>query len=99
MAVFDHGGARRSTADFTKVSSQYETLVDGLADHGRAGASFQDVVTKQEPDWMTDRLKQFFLSTYLTFDTGDLDQLAVEVQYPAGVVRDHAGVQAWYARG
>lgn len=76
VAVFDHGGARRSTADFTKVSSQYETLVDGLADHGRAGASFQDVVTKQEPDWMTDRLKQFFLSTYLTFDTGDLDQLS-----------------------
>ena len=76
VAVYDEGGAKRTLEEFAAAEAAYESLLEEVLAAGEEGASFAEVLEKVEPDWFDDRLRAFFTSTYLTFDTGDLDQLA-----------------------
>ncbi len=76
VAVYDEGGTKRSIDEFEKAQVAFESLLETVADEGVEGVSFAEVVAEIKPDWFDDRLQAFFTSAYLTFDTGDLDQLA-----------------------
>ena len=77
VSCFDTGGRRWSGQQFETAETAFDELLDGLADHGgRDGVSFATALAQTQPKWSQDRLRAFFLSSYLTFDTGDLDQLS-----------------------
>ncbi|MGF1596023.1 MAG: FAD-dependent oxidoreductase [Acidimicrobiales bacterium] len=76
VAVYDEGGTERSIDEFEQAEAAFESLLEAVVDEGDDGVSFAEVVAEIEPDWFDDRLQAFFTSTYLTFDTGDLNQLA-----------------------
>lgn len=73
---YDVGGILRSTAKYDQVEDEFYDMLDTLMKKGSATQSFQTVFNAQYPTQAKDRLWRFFLSTYLTFDTGDLDQLS-----------------------
>jgi monoamine oxidase len=73
---YDVGGVLRSTAKYDQVEEEFYDMLDTLMKKGSATQSFQTVFNAQYPTQAKDRLWRFFLSTYLTFDTGDLDKLS-----------------------
>ncbi len=73
---YDVGGVLRSAAKYDQVEEEFYDILDTLMKKGSATQSFQTVFNAQYPTQAKDRLWKFFLSTYLTFDTGDLDQLS-----------------------
>ncbi|MFN8023729.1 MAG: FAD-dependent oxidoreductase [Acidimicrobiales bacterium] len=76
VSAFDQGGARWTDDDFGAAEERYEALLEQVMDAGDDGDSFEEILDEIEPDWADDRLRQFFVSTYLVFDTGDLDRLS-----------------------
>lgn len=76
VAVYDEGGAERTVRDFEDAEAAYESLLDTVAEEGDDDVSFADVVAEVAPGWFDDRLRAFFTSSYLAFDTGDLDVLS-----------------------
>ncbi len=76
VAAFDLGGARWPLSKVAQAEADYEELLEVVLKAGEAGRSFAEVARSEVPDWFGDRLKSFFTSTYLAFDTGDLDQLS-----------------------
>lgn len=85
VAAFDEGGERWSQDEFEAAEEAFDELVDTLADEGDDGASFGEVLAAVDPGWFDDRLRGFFTSTYLTFDTGGLDELS-STRYDEGEV-------------
>ena len=73
---YDVGGVLRSSSAYDQVEEEFYDMLDTLMKKGNAAQSFQTVFNAQYPTQAKDRLWKFFLSTYLTFDTGDLDQLS-----------------------
>ncbi len=76
VTAFDEGGAPWQLADLERALATFSTLIDTVADEGSDGTSFETVLDEISADWSSDRLLAFLMSTYLTFDTGDLDQLS-----------------------
>lgn len=73
---YDIGGVLRSDTLYSTKEEEFYDLLDTLMNSGNANQSFETVFNALHPDKVNDRLWKFFISTYLTFDTGDLDKLS-----------------------
>jgi monoamine oxidase len=73
---YDLGGAPRSPQSYDAAEETLYDILDTLMNSGSPGQSFQAVFNAQYPAYAADRLWRFLLSTYVTFDTGDLNQLS-----------------------
>jgi monoamine oxidase len=72
----DINGSRYSDSDYQRKQRNFERMLETLSERGAIGTSFQTVFNQNYPNEAQDRLWKFFISSYLTFDTGDLDQLS-----------------------
>lgn len=74
---YDIGGVLRQDAVYAAAETElYDNVLANLKTHGAADKSFEEVFNLQYPQYANDRLWKFFLSTYITFDTGDLNKLS-----------------------
>lgn len=73
---YDLGGISRSATSYNDAEDELYTILDSMMTSGNATQSFQTVFNNLYPDKVNDRLWKFLLSTYVTFDCGDLDQLS-----------------------
>ena len=80
-ASFDLDGTLRPAAVFDDAEEQFLTMQTTLMNSGAPGQSFESVFNALYPAQANDRLWKFFLSTYITFDTGDLDELSSTLYY------------------
>lgn len=73
---YDIGGVVRSAAIYDEAEDNLYDILANLMNSGSETQSFQTVFNAQYPNYANDRLYKFFLSSYITFDTGDLDKLS-----------------------
>ena len=73
---YDVGGVLRSATTFDDAEEELYTILETMMNNGNANQSFETVFNALYPAKANDRLWKFLLSTYVTFDTGDLDQLS-----------------------
>jgi len=73
---YDIGGVLRSAATYDNTETELYSIINTMMNSGNANQSFETVFNNLYPSKANDRLWQFFLSTYVTFDTGDLNQLS-----------------------
>ncbi len=73
---YDIGGTLRSSQVYDDAEEAFYDILKNLMDSGAPGKSFETVFFEQNPQYLNDRLWRFFLSSYITFDTGGLDQLS-----------------------
>lgn len=73
---YDIGGILRNTSTYDDAEADFYTILGNLKNSGNANQSFETVFKNLHPQKYNDRLYKFFLSTYLTFDCGDLNQLS-----------------------
>lgn len=73
---YDIGGVLRSASSYDKAEDELYTILDTMMKKGNASQSFETVFNSLYPAKTNDRLWKFFLSTYITFDTGDLNKLS-----------------------
>ena len=71
---YDIGGVARSAGTYENTEEEYYAVLETLMNNGSTIRSFETVFFEQYPQYANDRLWRFFLSTYMTFDRGDLDQ-------------------------
>lgn len=80
---YDIGGILRSNTIFDNTETEYYNILSTLKNSGNPAQSFQTVFQNLYPNKFNDRLWKFFLSTYFTFDRGDLDKVS-SVLYDEG---------------
>ncbi|MEZ5044706.1 MAG: NAD(P)/FAD-dependent oxidoreductase [Saprospiraceae bacterium] len=73
---YDVGGVLRRDKIFSTAEDEYYNILETLMNSGSTGESFEAVFNLLYPSYSNGRLWKFFLSTYLTFDTGDLNNLS-----------------------
>lgn len=73
---YDIGGLLRSNSVFDDTEEAYYSILETLMNQGSPTKSFETVFFEKYPQYANDRLWRFFLSTYMTFDLGDLDQIS-----------------------
>jgi len=73
---YDLGGTLRSDTVFSDTEDEYYDILETLMNSGNTNQNFETVFNTLYPTYSNDRLWKFFLSTYLTFDTGDLNNLS-----------------------
>lgn len=73
---YDIGGTLRTTATYDNAEEELYTILNSMMNNGSQTQSFQTVFNNLYPTKANDRLSKFLLSTYVTFDCGDLDQLS-----------------------
>lgn len=73
---YDLGGVLRSVENYDNAEAELENILETLMQSGDVNQSFESVFNSLYPDKATDRLWKFLLSTYVTFDTGDLNKLS-----------------------
>lgn len=73
---YDIGGVARTSAVYDAAETQFYNVLDTLMNSGSNAQSFETVFSNLYPIYSNDRIWKFFLSTYLTFDTGDLNNLS-----------------------
>lgn len=73
---YDIGGVLRSATVYDNAEDELYTILNTLMNNGDALQSFQTVFNSLYPSKVNDRLWKFLLSTYVTFDTGDLNNLS-----------------------
>jgi hypothetical protein len=73
---YDIGGVLRSATTYDNTETELYSILNSMMNSGNANQSFETVFNNLYPSKANDRLWQFFLSTYVTFDTGDLNQLS-----------------------
>lgn len=73
---YDIGGVLRSANSYDNAEDELYTILNSLMKKGNANQSFQTVFNNLYPTKANDRLWKFLLSTYVTFDCGDLDKLS-----------------------
>jgi monoamine oxidase len=76
VTVFDEGGEQILVEQFATAEAAFWTMLETVVEEGDDEVSVADAIADVEPDWFDDRLQAFFTSNYLTFDTGDLDQVS-----------------------
>lgn len=87
---YDLGGIVRKAAVYDAAEEELYTILDSLMKRGSSSQSFETVFRAAYPAKTGDRLWTFFLSNYLTFDTGDLNNLS-SLLYNEG--EEYAGVE------
>ncbi len=73
---YDQGGALRNANVYQTAEDELYDILESMMSQGSATQSFQTVFNNLYPARVNDRLWKFLLSTYVTFDTGDLDNLS-----------------------
>ncbi|HOZ51924.1 MAG TPA: NAD(P)/FAD-dependent oxidoreductase [Chitinophagaceae bacterium] len=73
---YDMGGALRSATTYDNAETELENIVNSLMNVGSNNQSFETIFNSLYPAKINDRLWKFLLSTYITFDTGDLNKLS-----------------------
>lgn len=73
---YDQGGALRNANVYQTAEDELYDILETMMNQGSATQSFQTVFNNLYPARVNDRLWKFLLSTYVTFDTGDLDNLS-----------------------
>lgn len=73
---FDFNGAPISDSTFSTTEKEFYAILDTLKNRGSINQSFETVFSTLYPDKFNNRLWKFFLSTYVTFDRGDLNNLS-----------------------
>jgi monoamine oxidase len=73
---YDIGGVLRSDARYTSVERDFYAVLRTLKNSGSPTESFETIFNNLYPAYANDRLWQFLLSAFVTFDTGDLDNLS-----------------------
>ena len=76
LVCYDVGGVLRSDIAFDNAAAELETILSTLKNSGSATQSFETVFNNLHPTKVNDRLWKFLLSTYITFDLGDLDKVS-----------------------
>ncbi|GGD51206.1 amine oxidase [Emticicia aquatilis] len=87
---YDIGGVLRTPTIYDTAEDELYTILNSLNKKGSATQSFETVFNSLYPTKAKDRLWKFLLSTYITFDTGDLDKLS-SLLYNEG--EEYAGVE------
>lgn len=87
---YDVGGSVRTAKVYDDAEDELYTILGKLMRSGSATQSFEQVFNARYPQYAQDRLWRFLLSTYVTFDTGDLDQLS-SLLYDEG--EEYGGVE------
>ncbi len=80
---YDIGGILRNEVSYQEVEDEFFTVLKTLKNNGNTSQSFETVFNALYPQRANDRLWKFLLSTYLTFDCGDLNKLS-SLLYDAG---------------
>lgn len=73
---YDIGGVLRPKNVYATAEDEFYTILNSLNKKGNFTQSFETVFNNLYPTKAKDRLWKFLLSTYVTFDTGDLDKLS-----------------------
>jgi monoamine oxidase len=73
---YDQGGALRNANVYQTAEDELYDILETMMNQGSATQSFQTVFNNLYPARVNDRLWKFLLSSYVTFDTGDLDNLS-----------------------
>lgn len=73
---YDIGGVLRSSETYDNAENELYAILNSMMNRGNTNQSFETVFNGLYPTKMNDRLWKFLLSTYVTFDTGDLDKLS-----------------------
>lgn len=74
--AYDINSTEISDTTFGNTETQYYAMMDTLKNSGSTSQSFETVFNSLHPTRVNDRLWKFFLSTYTTFDRGDLNNLS-----------------------
>lgn len=93
---YDLGGILRSNEVYDDTETELYEILETMKNSGDATKSFETVFNTLYPQYANDRLWKFFLSTYVTFDTGDLDKLS-SLLYDEGEV--YGGVEKIVTNG
>lgn len=73
---YDIGGKVRTAAIYDSAEGELDGIIASMMKKGNPTESFETVFKRLYPQKYNDRLWKFFLSTYITFDLGDLDKLS-----------------------
>lgn len=76
MKSYDLGGTLRSATTYQNAEDDFYNILGTLKNNGNSNQSFESVFKNLYPQKYNDRLYKFFLSSYVTFDCGDLDKLS-----------------------
>lgn len=93
---YDIGGILRNPATYDNAESELSTILNSLMKSGNITQSFETTFNSLYPTKAKDRLWKFLLSTYITFDTGDLDKLS-SLLYNEG--EEYAGIEKMATNG
>ena len=80
---YDIGGVLRSDTVYNQTETEYYNILGNLMNSGTVGQSFETVFNSLHPTKVNNRLWKFFLSTYFTFDRGDLNKVS-SIHYDKG---------------
>lgn len=75
-SCYDIGGVQRLASVYETAETDLYNILDSMMNNGNTNQSFETVFNTLYPTHSTDRLWKFLLSTYVTFDTGDLNNLS-----------------------
>lgn len=73
---YDVGGILRNGSAYFQAENELYAILKRMMNSGSPNQSFEAVFNALYPTRANDRLWKFLLSTFVTFDTGDLDQLS-----------------------
>lgn len=73
---YDIGNAFRPDTTFDDAEDELYEILNSMMNSGNATQSFETVFNNLYPAKASDRLWKFLLSTYVTFDTGDLNNVS-----------------------
>lgn len=76
LVCYDINGVLRPDSVFNTTEAELETILSTLKNSGSPTQSFETVFNNLYPSKINDRLWKFFLSTYITFDLGDLNKVS-----------------------
>lgn len=83
LEIFDFDGKPYADDFFSAEEEKYTAIMATLLNKGRVDQSVESVFFAQYPQYQNNRLWNYFLSAYLTFDLGDLNELS-SLDYDAG---------------
>jgi monoamine oxidase len=76
IVSYDVGGILRDPSDYADAEDAFFNILETLMNQGSSTKSFETVFFEQYPQYANDRLWRFFLSAFITFDLGVIDQVS-----------------------
>lgn len=89
LTAFDIDGKKYSDTAYSTAEDDFYGILEKLMKKGDTKKSFEEVYKATYPDLQTNRLYKFLVSAYLTFDTGDLNQLSSLLYYEGELYDDN----------